>query len=222
MDQYNLTGSVSDRRGWEWNRKYGDGAEETSSHPRTFAPERYGGSGDRGIREPGAGRLGTSDSSTARRDSGQCQDSPSAVSWPEQRDLGRHGVTESRLAVREGDSETERIAGITESETLLGGDTSGSERDAGCRRSSCSREPTARTKAGRGEPDPDTLQRELAELREETRQKEQRRDAIIRQYERCLAEKNRQLADDLRGRSRDGTGGQGADLLTRLLDPLQR
>ncbi|PSQ50406.1 hypothetical protein BRD19_01060 [Halobacteriales archaeon SW_7_65_23] len=146
MDQYNLTGSVSDRRGWEWNRKYGDGAEETSSHPRTFAPERYGGSGDRGIREPDAGR----------------------------------------------------------------------------RRSSDSREPTARTRAGRGEPDPDTLQRELAELREETRQKEQRRDAIIRQYERCLAEKNRQLADDSRGRSRDGTGGQGADLLTRLLDPLQR
>ena len=36
---------------------------------------------------------------TARRDSVQCQDSPSAVSWPEQRDSGRHGSTESRLAV---------------------------------------------------------------------------------------------------------------------------
>ena len=42
---------------------------------------------------------------TARRDSGQCQDSPSAVSWPEQRELGRHGLRESRLAVEgiEGD-----------------------------------------------------------------------------------------------------------------------
>ena len=38
---------------------------------------------------------------TARRDSVQCQDSPSAVSWPAQQDLGRHGVTESRLAVYE-------------------------------------------------------------------------------------------------------------------------
>ena len=36
---------------------------------------------------------------TARRDSVQCQDSPSAVSWPEQRDFGRQSVTESRLAV---------------------------------------------------------------------------------------------------------------------------
>ena len=36
---------------------------------------------------------------TARRDSVQCQDSPSAVSRPEQRDSGRHGLTESRLAV---------------------------------------------------------------------------------------------------------------------------
>ena len=36
---------------------------------------------------------------TARRDSAQSQDSPSAVSWPEQQDLGRHGLGESRLAV---------------------------------------------------------------------------------------------------------------------------
>ena len=42
---------------------------------------------------------------TARRDSVQCHDSPSAVSWPEQRELGRHGLRESRLAVEriEGD-----------------------------------------------------------------------------------------------------------------------
>jgi len=161
MDQYNMTGSVSDRHGWEWNRTYGDAAEDTSSHPRKFAPERYGGSGDRGIREPDAGRAGPSDS-------------------------------------RERDCASGSIAGITEQETVLGGD------------------------ANRGEPDPDTLRRELAELREEIRRTEQRRDAIIRQYERCLAEKNRQLADQSSTGSGEGIGGQGADLVSRLLDPLRK
>lgn len=41
MDQYTPTGSVSDRRGWEWNRSDSDASSRESDHPRTFAPSRY-------------------------------------------------------------------------------------------------------------------------------------------------------------------------------------
>jgi len=112
MDQYSPTGSISDRRGWEWNRTHGEASSQESDHPRTFAPSRY---------DPG-------------------REHESGSSHPE---------------------------------------------------------------------------REVEKLREELQRRKQHREQIIRRYELCLAEKNRELTDERSTRGSD-------DLLRILLETLQR
>jgi len=56
---------------------------------------------------------------------------------------------------------------------------------------------------------------EVEELREELKRRKQHREQIIRRYELCLAEKNRELRDERSTRESD-------DLLRTLLDTLQR
>ena len=48
MDRHTPTGSVSDHRGWEWNRVYGEDSDRESRHPRKFAPNRYRGESEGG------------------------------------------------------------------------------------------------------------------------------------------------------------------------------
>ena len=48
MDNHTPTGSVSDRRGWEWNSIYGEDSDRESRHPRKFAPNRYRGESESG------------------------------------------------------------------------------------------------------------------------------------------------------------------------------
>jgi len=62
-------------------------------------------------------------------------------------------------------------------------------------------------------PEVEELQREIEQLEREIERREQYRDEIIQQYERCLAEKNREISEQRHQSGED-------HILSTVLDPL--